>query len=72
MAAPQKPERGSEASEEVAEAAVVPGVDEIKWRMPEIYIALKPGVTTPHKEIAEKVTLTIETMIGKIARSKTV
>jgi acetyl-CoA synthetase len=40
--------------------------------MPEIYIAVKPGVTTPHKEIAEKVTRTIETMIGKIARPKAV
>ena len=53
--------------DEVAEAAVVPVVDEIKGRMPEVYIALKPGVTTPHKEVAEKVIRTIETMIGKIA-----
>ena len=58
--------------DEVAEAAVVPVVDEIKGRMPEVYIALKPGVTTPHKEVAEKVIRTIETMIGKIARPKTV
>ena len=58
--------------DEVAEAAVVPVVDEIKGRMPEIYIALKPGVTTSHKDMAEKVTRTIETMIGKIARPKTV
>jgi acetyl-CoA synthetase len=57
---------------EVAEAAVVPVVDEIKGRMPEIYIALKPGVTASHKEMAEKVTHTIETMIGKIARPKSV
>ncbi len=40
--------------------------------MPEIYIALKPGVTTSPKEMAEKVTHTIETMIGKIARPKAV
>jgi acetyl-CoA synthetase len=58
--------------EEVAEAAVVPVVDEIKGRMPEIYIALKPGVTTGHKEMSDKVIHTIETMIGKIARPKTV
>ena len=57
---------------EVAEAAVVPVVDEIKGRVPEIYIALKPGVTTSAKEMTEKVTHTIETMIGKIARPKTV
>jgi len=58
--------------DEVAEAAVVPVVDEIKGRMPEIYIALKPGVTTSHEEMTQKVTLTIETMIGKIARPKAV
>jgi acetyl-CoA synthetase len=58
--------------DEVAEAAVVPVVDEIKGRMPEIYISLKPGVKTSHEEIAQKVTHTIETMIGKIARPKTV
>ena len=58
--------------DEVAEAAVVPVVDEIKGRVPEIYISLKPGVTTSHQEMVEKVTRTIETMIGKIARPKTV
>jgi acetyl-CoA synthetase len=58
--------------DEIAEAAVVPVVDEIKGRMPEIYISLKPGVTTPHKEIVDKVIRTIETMIGKIARPKAV
>src|SRR5438105_6145439 len=57
---------------EVAEAAVVPVVDEIKGRMPEIYVALKPGVTATNKERTEKVTHTIETMIGKIARPKSV
>src|SRR5947199_9399667 len=57
---------------EVAEAAVVPVVDEVKGRMPEIYISLKPGVTTSAREMTEKVTHTIETMIGKIARPKTV
>src|SRR3989440_1473496 len=57
---------------EVAEAAVVPVVDEIKGRMPEIYIALKPGTTATPKEMTEKVTHTIETMIGKIARPKSV
>jgi len=57
---------------EVAEAAVVPVVDEIKGRMPEIYVALKPGVTTNPEEVKQKVTHTIETMIGKIARPKTV
>src|SRR5579864_2673584 len=57
---------------EVAEAAVVPVVDEIKGRMPEIYISLKPGVTASPKEVSDKVIKTIETMIGKIARPKSV
>ena len=55
--------------DEVAEAAVVPVVDEIKGRVPEIYISLKPGIL-PQKAIKEKVISTIETMIGKIARPK--
>jgi acetyl-CoA synthetase len=57
---------------EVAEAAVIPVVDEIKGRMPEIYISLRPGTTASANEIVEKVTRTIETMIGKIARPKAV
>jgi acetyl-CoA synthetase len=40
--------------------------------MPEIYISLKPGIKTSPQEISQKVTHTIETMIGKIARPKTV
>ena len=56
----------------IAEAAVVPVVDEIKGRVPEVYISLRPGCTVSHKDMAAKVTLTIETMIGKIARPKTV
>jgi acetyl-CoA synthetase len=57
---------------EVAEAAVVPVVDEIKGRVPEVYVALKPGLQIGHAEMSEKVTRTIETMIGKIARPKAV
>jgi len=57
---------------EVAEAAVVPVVDEIKGRMPEIYVALKPGMSSSREEVSGKVTQTIETMIGKIARPKSV
>ncbi|MBV9573461.1 MAG: acetate--CoA ligase [Acidobacteriales bacterium] len=58
--------------DEVAEAAVVPVVDEIKGRMPEIYISLKPGIKASPADVKAKVTQTIETMIGKIARPKTV
>ncbi|HVH61635.1 MAG TPA: AMP-binding protein, partial [Candidatus Sulfotelmatobacter sp.] len=56
---------------EVAEAAVVPAVDEVKGRVPVVYISLKPGFL-PKKAIQEKVTSTIETMIGKIARPKNI
>jgi acetyl-CoA synthetase len=54
---------------EIAEAAVVPVVDEVKGRAPEVYISLKPGVL-PRKAVQDKVVSTIETMIGKIARPK--
>jgi acetyl-CoA synthetase len=54
---------------EIAEAAVVPVVDEIKGRVPEVYISIKPGLT-PNKQIIDRVISTIETMIGKIARPK--
>jgi acetyl-CoA synthetase len=56
---------------EVAEAAVVPVVDEIKGRVPEVYVALQPGIQ-PSQEILDKVTKAIETIIGKIARPRKV
>jgi acetyl-CoA synthetase len=54
---------------EVAEAAVVPVVDEIKGRVPEVYIALQPGIQSS-PAIVDKVNKAIETMIGKIARPR--
>src|SRR6266702_2770349 len=56
---------------EVAEAAVVPAVDEVKGRVPVVYVSLKPGVSTT-KAVEDKVKSTIETIIGKIARPKTI
>lgn len=56
---------------EVAESAVVPLVDEIKGRVPDVYVALNPGVK-PSKKIHAAVTQAIETSIGKIARPKNV
>ncbi|HEV2194537.1 MAG TPA: acetate--CoA ligase [Candidatus Acidoferrum sp.] len=56
---------------EIAEAAVVPAVDEVKGRVPVVYVSLKPGLQ-PSKAVQEKVTITIETMIGKIARPKNI
>jgi acetyl-CoA synthetase len=57
--------------EEVAEAAAVPVVDELRGRVVEMYVALKPGYTAS-KEIEAKVAKGIETQIGKIARPKNV
>jgi acetyl-CoA synthetase len=57
--------------EEVTEAAVVPVVDQVRGRVPEIYITIKPGIQ-PSKAIEEKVVRVIETSIGKIARPKEV
>jgi acetyl-CoA synthetase len=57
--------------EEIAEAAAVPVIDELRGRVVEMYVALKPGYT-PSKEIEAKVASAIETQIGKIARPKNV
>jgi acetyl-CoA synthetase len=57
--------------DEVAEAAAVPVVDELRGRAVEMYVSLKPGIQ-PSDEIAKKVVAAIETEIGKIARPKTV
>jgi len=54
---------------EVAESAVVPLPDEIKGRVPDVYVSLKPGYKSS-KKIVDAVTKSIETTIGKIARPK--
>ncbi len=56
---------------EVAEAAAVPVIDEIRGRVVEMYVSLKPGLS-PSKEISDKVAAAIEVEIGKIARPKNV
>jgi acetyl-CoA synthetase len=57
--------------EEVAEAAAVPVVDELRGRVVEMYVSLKPDLA-PSKEITDKVTQAIDREIGKIARPKNV
>jgi acetyl-CoA synthetase len=57
--------------DEVAEAAAVPVIDEIRGRAVEMYVSLKPGLS-PSKEIEDKVSEAIEKEIGKIARPKNV
>jgi acetyl-CoA synthetase len=57
--------------DEVAEAAAVPVMDELRGRAVEMYVSLKPGFE-PSKEIENKVVAAIEREIGKIARPKAV
>jgi acetyl-CoA synthetase len=56
---------------EVAEAAVVPVADQIKGKVPDLYISLKPGLQ-PSKEIADRVSGAVVSEIGPIARPRTV
>ncbi len=57
--------------EEVAEAAAVPVMDELRGRVVEMYVSLKPGYTAS-TEIEQKVAGAIDSEIGKIARPKNV
>ena len=57
--------------EEIAEAAVVPVADELRGRVPDIYVSLKPGYA-PSKEIEDRIIEAISNEIGKIARPKSV
>ncbi|OLC66967.1 MAG: acetate--CoA ligase [Chloroflexi bacterium 13_1_40CM_3_65_12] len=57
--------------EEVAEAAAVPVMDDLRGRAVEMYVALKPGFK-PSKQIEDKVSAAIDKLIGKIARPKNV
>ncbi len=52
--------------EAVGEAAAVPAFDELKGRVPEMYISLKPGYES-HTKIAVEVTNAIRQIIGSIA-----
>lgn len=56
---------------EVAEAAAVPVIDELRGRVVEMYVALNPGLE-PSREIEDKVSRAIEQQIGKIALPKQV
>jgi len=57
--------------DEVAEAAAVPVVDDVRGKVVEMYVSLKPGLEGS-EEIEKKVTAAIEHDIGKIARPKSV
>jgi acetyl-CoA synthetase len=57
--------------EEIAEAAAVPVMDELRGRAVEMYVSLKPGHSAS-VDIEQKVSRAIEHEIGKIARPKNV
>jgi len=53
--------------EAVGEAAAVPALDELKGRVPELYVSLKPG-HQPSTQIEEQVKQAITQLIGPMAR----
>ena len=57
--------------DEVAEAAAIPVIDDLRGRAVEMYVSLKPGYT-PSTDIEQKVIDAIDSEIGKIARPKNV
>jgi acetyl-CoA synthetase len=57
--------------DEVAEAAAVPVIDELRGRAVEMYVSLKPGYK-PSPEVEKHVAGAIESQIGKIARPRNV
>ncbi len=57
--------------DEVAEAAVVPVSDDIKGKVPDVYVSLKTGVP-PTDELAQKISDAICDSIGKIAKPRKV
>ena len=57
--------------EEIAEAAVVPARDEIKGKVPDLYVSLKPGLASS-EEIRKRVEDSVIREIGPIARPRRV
>src|SRR6516164_9725957 len=56
---------------EVAEAAVVPVADEIKGRVPDLYVALKPGIKAS-RELETRISEAVVSEISPIARPRRV
>ena len=56
---------------EVAEAAAIPVPDELKGRVPELYVSLKPGFTAS-PELGQRIAQALSDTIGPIARPKNV
>ena len=57
--------------EEVSETAVVPVKHEVKGREPDLYVALRPGIT-PSDELAKRIQQAVVNEIGAIARPRNV
>jgi len=57
--------------EEVAEAAVVPVSDEVKGKVPDLYVSLKPGYE-PSEDIRKRITAAVRSEIGPIATPRRV
>ena len=57
--------------EEIAEAAVVPARDDIKGKVPDLYVSLKPGLD-PSEDIRKRVEDSVIREIGPIARPRRV
>jgi acetyl-CoA synthetase len=57
--------------DEIAEAAAVPVIDDVRGHAVEMYVSVKPGFKASD-EVRSKVSKMIETEIGKIARPKNV
>ena len=55
--------------DEVAEAAVIPARDEIKGKVPDLYVSLKPGLK-PSEDIRKRVEASVIREIGAIARPR--
>jgi acetyl-CoA synthetase len=55
--------------DEIAEAAVVPARDEIKGKIPDLYVSLKPGLA-PNEAIRKRVEDSVIREIGAIARPR--
>jgi acetyl-CoA synthetase len=56
---------------EVAEAAVVPVADEIKGRVPELFVSLKPGCA-PSELLQKRIAAAVRSEIGPIAKPRAV
>ncbi|MGH8283736.1 MAG: acetate--CoA ligase [Gammaproteobacteria bacterium] len=55
----------------VAEAAVVPVMDKVKGRVPDVYVSLSPGATDT-TDISKRIVQACDDIIGKIARPRKV